>query len=73
MKNSTAAVGKKSRNSDASCAVRILLGARMSAGRCTSSMTFAIEKVLPVPVAPSRVWKRRPSPRPSTMPRMAVG
>ncbi len=73
MKNSTAASGKKSRNSAANCAVRILLGASTSAGRCTRSMIFAIVNVLPVPVAPSRVWNRRPSDSPSTAPSMACG
>src|SRR5690606_28870357 len=73
MKNSTAASGKKSRNSAASCAVSTLLGARISAGRCISSMILAIVKVLPVPVAPSSVWKRRPSFRPSTRAPIASG
>src|SRR5690554_4888006 len=73
MKNSTAASGKRSRNSAASCAVSTLLGASTSAGLCAASMTLAMVNVLPVPVAPSSVWNLRPSLRPSTMVEMASG
>ena len=48
--------GKNSRNSLQSCAASVLLCAITSAGRCSCSMIQAIVAVLPVPVAPSRVW-----------------
>jgi hypothetical protein len=55
MKYSTAFSGKSSRNSAASWAARILLGARTKAGRPRASMTLAMVTVFPVPVAPRRV------------------
>jgi len=48
-------LGKNSRNSLQSCAASVLLWAMTRAGRWVSAITPAIVKVLPVPVAPSRV------------------
>jgi hypothetical protein len=45
----------------------------MIAGRCVASITLAMVKVLPVPVAPSSTWLRSPSSTPSTSSAMAVG
>ena len=47
---------QNSRNSLQSCAASVLLCAITSAGRPVFSMIQAIVAVLPVPVAPSRVW-----------------
>ena len=46
--------GKKFLNSPYNCAASVLFGANMIAGRWVCSMTFAIVKVLPVPVAPNK-------------------
>ena len=54
-------VGKNSRNSLQSCAASVLLCAMISVGFWISSMSQAIVAVLPVPVAPSSVWKRSPA------------
>src|SRR6185437_7528721 len=43
------------------------------AGRWTCSMIQAIVAVLPVPVAPSMVWKRSPATMPSESSAIAVG
>ena len=43
-----------------SCAASVLLCAMTSAGRWSFSIVQAIVAVLPVPVAPSSVWKRLP-------------
>ena len=45
----------------------------MSVGRCTSSMTFAIEKVFPVPVAPSSTCAHSPFLSPLTKDFTAFG
>src|SRR5205823_3637892 len=70
---STALSGKNVRNSLHSCAASVLLWAITSAGRCTCSITPAIVNVLPVPVAPSRVWKRAPRRTPSASASIAAG
>jgi hypothetical protein len=44
--------GKNDFISPYSWAARILLGARISEGRCRFAMTWAIVKVLPEPVTP---------------------
>ena len=44
-----------------------------SAGRPSWAMTFAIVKVLPEPVTPSKVWWGRPSRMPRTSWSMAAG
>jgi hypothetical protein len=49
-----------------------LFGASTRAGRCTASITFAMVKVLPVPVAPSSTWSRSPALRFSTSSGIAV-
>ena len=72
-KYSTAFSGKASRNSFASWAASDLLGAMTIVGRWTRSTTLAIVKVLPVPVAPSRVMWGSPARMPSTRWSMAVG
>src|SRR3954469_6244251 len=46
---------------------------RLSGGRCTASITPAIAIVLPVPVAPSSVWKRSPCVTPSASASIALG
>ena len=56
-----------------SCAASVLLWAITSAGRCTAAIVAAIVKVLPVPVAPSSVWKRSPAASPSASPAIACG
>ena len=56
MKYSTALFGKNSRSSLQSWAAKVLLWASTKAGRPVWAITLAIVKVLPVPVAPSRVW-----------------
>ncbi len=61
------------RNSLHSCAASVLLWAITSAGRCTASITPAIVIVLPVPVAPSSVWKRSPFCTPSASEAIAFG
>ena len=55
MKYSTALFGKNSRSSLQSWAASVLLWAKTSVGLPVRAITLAIEKVLPVPVAPSRV------------------
>jgi len=72
-KYSTRFSGKNSRNSLQSWAARVLLWAITSAGRCTRSITPAIVKVFPVPVAPSRVRKRSSDASPSASPGIAFG
>ena len=49
------------------------MGARMRAGRCVSSITLAMVKVLPEPVTPSSTWVRSAELTPSTRSRIAVG
>ena len=44
-----------------------------SVGRCTASITPAIVIVLPVPVAPSSVWKRSPVAHALGQPAIAFG
>ena len=61
------------RNSLQSCAASVLLWAITSVGRCTASITPAIVIVLPVPVAPSSVWKRSPETIPSAIDSIARG
>ncbi len=56
-----------------SCAASVLLCAITSEGRWTRSMTPAIVKVLPVPVAPSSVWTPSFEARPSARPSIAFG
>jgi hypothetical protein len=45
----------------------------MSAGRCVSSITFAMVKVLPEPVTPSSTWLRSLRRMPSTNSLIACG
>jgi hypothetical protein len=45
----------------------------MSAGRPVFSIVQAIVAVLPVPVAPTRVWKRSPARIPSASVSIAFG
>ena len=45
----------------------------MIAGRWVSSITLAMVKVLPVPVAPSSTWSRSPARTPAVSSAMAVG
>ena len=66
MKYSTAFFGKNSLNSLHSCAANVLLWANTSAGLPVCWITFAIVNVLPVPVAPKRVWNSLPLLTPST-------
>ena len=61
------------RNSLHSWAASVLLWAITSAGRWTASITPAIVIVLPVPVAPSNVWKRSPFSTPSASDVIALG
>src|SRR5581483_433460 len=68
-----ALLGKNSRNSLQSWAASVLLWAMTSAGLPTSSIVHAIVAVLPVPVAPTRVWKRSPSWRPADSSAIARG
>ena len=56
-----------------SCAASVLLWAMTSAGRWVCSMIQAIVAVLPVPVAPRRVWKRSPARIPSEIEAIALG
>src|SRR4029453_19037365 len=72
-KCSTGLSGKNSRNSLQSCAARVLLWAITSVGLCIRSMAPAIVNVLPVPVAPSSVWKGSFASSPSTSPSIAFG
>ena len=60
-------------NSLAVCAASVLFGEMMSVGRCTSSMTFAIVKVFPVPVAPSSTCAHSPFLSPLTKDFTAFG
>ena len=53
--------GSSSRNSLASWAARVLLGAMTSVGRCTCSISHAVVADLPVPVAPSRTTSCSPA------------
>ena len=66
-------LGKKERNSVHSCAARVLLWASTSVGRLHFAITFAMVKVLPLPVTPSRVWQRSPRSTPSTSVLIACG
>jgi hypothetical protein len=65
--------GKNERNSVQSWAASVLLWASTSVGRLHWAMTFAIVKVLPLPVTPSKVWQRSPRSTPSTSWAMACG
>src|SRR5205814_176095 len=69
----TALYGKNSRNSLQSWAASVLLCAITSAGLPTSSIVQAIVAVLPVPVAPTRVWNFSPPRRLSASVAIAVG
>ena len=60
-------------NSLYSWAARVLLGARIRAGRWVCSMTLAMVKVLPEPVTPSSTWSRSPSAAWATSSAMAAG
>jgi hypothetical protein len=50
-----------------------LVGARTSAGRCSSSITLAMVKVLPEPVTPSSTWVCSPCSAASLSSAIAVG
>ena len=50
-----------------------MLGAMISVGRWTASIVQAMVALLPLPVMPSRVWKRSPRTTPSDSWAMAVG
>ena len=52
---------------------RLVVGDHQRVGRCTAAIVAAIVKVLPVPVAPSRVWNRLPGRSPSASPAIAFG
>ena len=54
-------------------AASVLLWARTSVGRLHFAITFAMVKVLPLPVTPSRVWQRSPRSTPFTSVSMACG
>ena len=56
-----------------SCAASVLLWAITSDGRWTASIVAAIVIVLPVPVAPSSVWKRSPDSIPAASASTAAG
>jgi hypothetical protein len=66
-------LGKNSRISCASWAARLLLGARISVGRCTRSIVQAMVADLPDPVMPSNVWNRSPRTIPSVNLSIAAG
>jgi hypothetical protein len=72
-KYSTALLGKNVRNSLHSWAASVLLCAITSVGRWTAAIVAAMVIVLPVPVAPSSVWKRAPSSIPSAREAIAAG
>ncbi len=55
MKNSTRLCGKRSFSSPKSWAAKVLLCAKIKVGFCNLLMTFAITKVLPLPVIPRSV------------------
>ena len=61
------------RNSLQSWAASVLLCAITSAGLLARSIVAAIVIVLPVPVAPSSVWKRSPCAMPSVSWSIAFG